>query len=242
MVSTKQAESFYAELIDLFLIKDAPFMVGGTYAFACYTGIHRPTKDVDFFCTADDYPKLLQICSNAGYSTELLDKHWIAKVHKSSSTADIIFAERNGLYKVDSSWLQRAGSGEVLERKVKLMPVEDMLRSKAYIQSRNRFDGADVVHLILRHGKTMDWHYLYATMEQDWELLLSYLLLFNFVYPSDRQNIPSWLFETLVKKAQEEYTITPPSDRITRGLLLSSQYNVAVEKWGYKESESPPAL
>lgn len=238
MESTKQAEAFFAELIELFLTYDLPFMVGGTYAFTAYTGIKRPTKDVDFFTPTNDYPKILQICSENGFQTELLDKSWIAKIHKNRMTADVIFAERNGTYNVDLTWLERATTGDVLGKKVKLMPVEDMIRSKSYIQYRNRYDGADVIHLILCQGKTLDWKYLYATMEQDWELLLSYFLLFSFIYPADRDKIPLPLFENLLQKAQKAYANPATSDHITRGLLLSSQYNVAIEKWGYKESSS----
>ncbi len=238
MASVKQAEHFYGALIDLFLSYQQKFMVGGTYAFASYTGIERPTKDVDFFCTSEEYPKLLQLCSDHGYQTELLDKAWIAKVHSHTLTADIIFAERNGLVKVSDEWYHRSKKGEVLGRLVMLMPIEEMIRSKAYIQARNRFDGADVVHLILRHGKEIDWKYLYKTMETDWELLLSYLLLFNFVYPADRDIIPGWLLDELIQKSKNQYKEAPTCGRVTRGLLLSSQYNVAVEKWGYKEVES----
>ncbi len=238
MRNIKQAEHFYGTLIDLFIAYNHQFMVGGTYAFACYTGIERPTKDVDFFCTPEEYPKLLQLCSEHGYETELLDKTWIAKVHSSGLTADIIFAERNGLVRVSEDWYKRARNGDVMNRPVKLMPIEEMIRSKAYIQSRNRFDGADVVHLILRHGKEIDWEYLFKNMEADWELLLSYLLLFNFVYPADRNIIPSWIFEKLIEQLQKQYTTSPTKSHITRGLLLSSQYNVAIEKWGYKEIES----
>lgn len=242
MVEGRQAEHFYGALTDLFLSYNQRFMIGGTYAFSYYTGIQRPTKDVDFFCTSEEYPKLLQLCSEHGYQTELLDKSWIAKVHSHSLTADIIFAERNGLVRVTEEWYSRAQTGSVLGRNVQLVPVEEMIRSKAYIQSRNRFDGADVVHLILRHGKEIDWKYLYRAMGGDWELLLSYLLLFTFVYPGDKKSIPEWLFEKLIENLQKNYSHSPMQDRITRGLLLSSQYSVAIEKWGYKEVESLPSV
>ena len=39
-------EEFYTEVIELLASSEIPFLLSGTYALACYTGIVRPTKDV----------------------------------------------------------------------------------------------------------------------------------------------------------------------------------------------------
>lgn len=231
----QQAETFFKKLIVLFTQAHLPFMIGGTYAFSKYTHIQRPTKDFDFFTTYVSYPFLLKVAKHAGYTTEIKDEKWLAKIHCGKFTADVIFAERNNVRKIDESWLQRGKSATVLSYPVLLMSVEDMIRTKSYIQFRERYDGADVVHLILCQGKTLDWEYLYSTMQNDWELLLSYFFLFCFVYPSHRSTIPQHLFTKLLDLAQTTYTQNPPTDQLTRGLLLSSQYSVAIEKWGFKE-------
>lgn len=228
------AEAFYGNLIDLFQKHKVQFMIGGTYAFTCYTGIERPTKDFDFFCTQEMYPSLLKISSDNGYKTELLDKTWIAKIHKKDCTADIIFAERNGRNSVTQAWYKRAQKGEVFGKKVLLMPVEEMIRSKAFIQERTRYDGADILHLLLKQGKHIDWDYLYALLEKDWELLFSYIMLFSFVFPADHHLIPRHIREKMIEKVKHLSSVSQ-DNKITRGLLISSEYRVAIEKWGYKE-------
>jgi|SRR5579885_607883 len=233
--TVKRPEIFYAEILDLFLQHNAPFMVGGTYAFTAYMDIVRPTKDMDLFCPVDDYPKLLKIASDAGYHTEVLDQLWIAKIHEDKLTVDIIFAEGNGLEKVDTTWLQHARQGEVLGHQVKLMPLEEMLRSKTYIQNRERYDGADVAHLILRYGRTIDWKLLQQKMEPNWEILFAHLINFSFVYPNDIHLIPDWLIQEYSKRLREKFAKpVNEKEKVSRGLLLSWNYRVAVEKWGYK--------
>lgn len=233
MKSTNQAEVFYGHILDLLLKKKAEFMVGGTYAFCSYTGIVRPTKDMDIFTPVTTYPKILKICSEAGYLTELLDPTWIAKVKEGDFFVDIIFAERNGLHQVATNWLHYARDGDVLGRKVKLAPVEQMIRSKAYLQFKDKYDGADVIHLILLYGKSLDWKWLLSSMNPHWLLLFGHLVNFCFIYPSERNTIPKWLIDEMVTRFKNEFLLPPMNEKITRGLLISAEYHVSIEKWGF---------
>ncbi len=212
-------------------------MVAGTYAFTAYTGIERPTKDFDIMTAHEDYPALLKAATEAGYRTELLDPNWIAKIYQdreSEPFVDIVFSERNGLHRVSSSWFPHTRTGKVLEREVALMPVEEMIRSKAYIQFKDKYDGADVIHLILLYGKSLDWQFLLTSMNPHWQLLFAHILNFCFVYPSERDAIPQWVINELVSRTQREFSTAPPEEKISRGLLISSQYSVGIEKWGFK--------
>lgn len=235
-IKKQRAEQFYTELLDFLLEKNLPFMVGGTYAFSHYTGIERPTKDIDIVTTEKEYPRVLKILSENGYQTKLheLEFNWLAKVMKGEFFTDIMFAERNGLHKVDESWMQQARNGTILDRNVKLVPIEELIRSKAYIQNRDRYDGADVIHLILKQGKNVNWEILLQKMEPHWEILASYLFQFLFIYPSERKVIPDWVIETIMQKAKDRLSHPPTTDRITRGLLLSSDYEVGVSHFGFK--------
>lgn len=238
-MQSENAEKFYSDLIKILLSKKLPFMVGGTYALSAYTGIERPTKDIDFITTFDAYPKILKTLSEHGYKTALHDEFkegdWIAKVKKDHHTADVIYAERNGLEKVDKSWLKLARDGEVLGNKVKLVPVEEMIRSKAYIQHKERFDGSDIINLMLKFGKTIDWKYLQKRMEPNWEILFGHIINFIFVYPNDIDVIPKSLVRDSIVRLNRILAKKPEKqEKITRGLLISSQYDVAVKQWGYK--------
>lgn len=235
MKPVKGPEEFYGHLLELLLSHNIPFMIGGTYAFVAYIGIARPTKDMDIFCKVDDYPEMLRLAAKEGYETEIQDELWLAKIHKGDYTVDLVFAEKNGLEKVDDNWYKRARQGEVFGHQVKLMPIEEMIRSKAYIQNRERYDGADVIHLLLQYGKTMDWHLLQDKMEPNWEVLFAHLINFSFVYPNEIHLIPEWLIAEYSKRLQEKFNKpVEQNDRVTRGLLISWNYRIAVEKWGYR--------
>ena len=53
------AAEFYAHSLKLLQESGVPFMLSGTYALACFTGISRPTKDLDVFCKPSEAPKIL---------------------------------------------------------------------------------------------------------------------------------------------------------------------------------------
>ena len=61
------AVDFYVESLRLLNESGVPFLLSGTYALACYTGIVRPTKDLDVFCKPSDAPKILSFFKARGY-------------------------------------------------------------------------------------------------------------------------------------------------------------------------------
>ena len=66
------AEAFYSEVLQLMAKSEIPFLVSGTYALASYTGIDRPTKDVDVFAKAGDALKLLHHFKGHGFEVEIV--------------------------------------------------------------------------------------------------------------------------------------------------------------------------
>lgn len=243
MVNTKRAvvegtdvERFYRPALDCLVKSGVPFMVAGAYALRSYTGIVRDTKDFDVFCTPGDFPKLLETLGDCGYETQVTDANWIAKAFKDDHCVDLIFGSGNDLVRVDETWLQHAPDAEMLGQSVKLIPVEEMIWSKAYIEDRFRYDGADVAHLILKKGEDLDWRRLLMRMDRDWELLYTHLLNFRFIYPSERDCVPGWLLDELASRLQNHRQLPAPQDRVCRGSLLSrTEYRVDVDEWGFKE-------
>ena len=232
----ERAEVFYDKLLTTLIRKKLPFMVGGTFAFSAYTGIERETGDIDIMIPHEDYPAVLKGLTDAEYKPELaeVELKWLAKVYDEKGFyTDIMWAERNGLHQIDHSWLEKAGSGEVLGHKVKLVPIDEMVRSKCYVRNRHRDDTGDVIHLILKQGKNIDWKTLMQKMDEHWELLMSDILMFLFIYPSERSLIPKWVIEHLVVKLEDRIAHAPTKDKITRGLLLSNDYQVGVAQWGF---------
>lgn len=231
------ALKFYERALRCLTESGVPFMIGGAYAMRQYADIVRDTKDLDLFCKAGDYPKLLQLLSEVGYETEITDARWLAKAFHGDHYIDLIFSSANGVCPVDDTWFEHAPSVEMLGCSVRLIPAEEEIWTKMYVQERYRFDGADVLHLILRCGGELDWKRLLNRMEAHWEVLLSLLIEFRFVYPSERDVVPHWLMEELSSRLTQQLPMPTPKDRVCRGPLLSRQsYEVDVTEWGYRES------
>ncbi|MBI2022868.1 nucleotidyltransferase [Candidatus Daviesbacteria bacterium] len=230
-----QADDVYANVLKKLSKTGIHFLVGGTFAYRKYTGIKRETKDMDIFCKAGDFPRLLKALEEEGFKSRMHDSRWIAKAFMYNLYVDIIFATPSGIWYVDDSWFVGAPQVTILGTKVRLIPPEEMIWCRAYIMARDRYDGADINHLILKKGKELDWKRLLNRMEAHWELLLVHFLNFRFVYPSERDLIPKWLMKELLNRLEHQLELPKPKDKTTRGPLLShNQYNIDVEKWGFK--------
>src|SRR5687767_7143658 len=91
-----ESEAFYAEALRELNQLGLPFLLAGTYALSAYTGIIRPTKDLDIFCKAGDYTRVLSHFKGLGYAVEIEDDRWLGKVYKGKYFFDVIFASSNG--------------------------------------------------------------------------------------------------------------------------------------------------
>lgn len=235
-VQKQEANQFYQEALHHLYESGADFMLGGAFATFHYTGIYRDTKDLDVFCKSTEYPKILKYFAQKGFRTELTDVRWLAKVFNGDYFIDLIFNSVNNICTVDDSWYYYASSGEFAGIPVKFISAEELIWCKAYVQNRERYDGADINHVILKYGKNLDWKRLLERLDQHWHLLLSHLILFQFVYPSDfHEIIPKWVFDELMNRAREQYDIPSAVERVCRGPMIdNTQYSIDVKEWDYK--------
>jgi len=231
-----QAFTFYKEALELLNESGIDFLLGGAFATFHYTGIYRETKDLDIFCRSTDYPNVLKFFSSRGYRIELTDARWLAKVFKDDHFMDVIFDSVNHICTVDDSWFAFAHEGEIQGTTVRIVPPEEIIWCKHYVQNRERFDGADINHLILRCGKQLDWQRILKRLDQHWHLLLSKILIFQFVYPSDYTDIiPRWLFDELVRRATAQYDLPASLEKVCLGPLIdNTQYSIDIKEWNYK--------
>lgn len=228
------AEEFYRKVLLILKKNKIQFLIGGTYAVMKYTGIKRPTKDLDIFCRAGNYPKIIKLFHDLGFDTEVNDERWLAKIVYKNYYTDIIFNSTVGYAPVDETWFRKATKSLLFGVPVRLMPIEELIWGKAFRMGRKRFDGSDINHLILKKGKEINWRHLLNRMEATWEILFAHISLFRFVYPSERNIVPKWLMEELISRLKQQLSIPPPKDKITRGSLLSlKQYNIDITKWGF---------
>ena len=50
-------------------------------------GINRATKDLNVFCKAGDFPRILLHFKEHGFETEVEDERWIAKVRRGTASS-----------------------------------------------------------------------------------------------------------------------------------------------------------
>jgi hypothetical protein len=216
---------FYRDAMEVLNRAKVPFLVGGAFAFIHQAGIDKSTKDLDIFARPRDVQRLLEASAAAGYETELVFSHWLAKIRSPEGFIDVIFSSGNGIATVDDGWFENATDGEVLSVPVKIAPPEETIWSKAYVMERERFDGADVSHLILALGDRLDWERLISRFGAHWRVLLAHVILFGFIFPSERSKVPQWVLQELTDRLQAETATGNGAEPVCNGTLLSwSQY------------------
>jgi Nucleotidyl transferase of unknown function (DUF2204) len=234
----EQSIRFYRRALAILSDAGIPHLVGGAYAFARYTGIERHTKDFDIFIRREDFNRAAWAFKKAGYRTELTFPHWIGKAYSGEDFVDLIFSAGNGVASVDERWFDHAVDEQVFGMDVKLIPPEEMIWSKGLIMERERFDGADVAHVIRAVGDKLDWRHLIDRYGPFWRALFAHVVLFGFIYPSDRSKIPSWVVGELTQKLQEETLAGGDGERkVCYGTIVSrQQYLKDIEEWGYEDA------
>ena len=205
-----------------------------------YTGIARWTKDLDIFILPRDVEGALERLRAAGFETEVPYPHWLAKAYAARDFVDLIFSSGNGIAQVDDEWIQHGTPDTVLGVPVRLCPPEEMIWSKAFVAERERYDGADIAHLIRAGHDDLDWERLLRRFGERWRLLLSHLVLFEFVYPSEPAPRARALARRLARRLAEE---SDPTDEVSvcQGTLLSrAQYLPDITLWGYADARLAP--
>ena len=105
---------------------------------------------------------------------------------------------------------------------------------------RERFDGADINHLLRARGSQMDWERLLARFGVNWRVLLCHLIVYGFVYPDEQGAIPARVLLALTERLHKEPGSSPVV-HLCRGPLSSrTQYLPDIEQWGYVDAGWPP--
>jgi len=163
----------------------------------------------------------------------------LGKAFSGDDFIDVIFSSGNGLCVVDDEWFAHAipleADGGLL------CPAEELIWQKAYVMERERFDGADVNHLLRACGPALNWDRLLRRFGPHWHLLLVHLLLFSFVYPAERDRIPARVVDMLLERWRNEMSDGAADEKVCRGTLLSRmQYLSDTERWGYADARLSP--
>lgn len=230
-----QARAFYVRTLAALNASGRDYLVGGAYAFARYTGIERHTKDLDLFVRPADARAVLGVLADAGFQTDLTFPHWLGKAFLGEDFVDVIFSAGNNVARVDDRWFAHAVRDEVLGVPVRLIPPEEMVWSKGYIMERERFDGADIAHVLHACADRLDWDRLLERFGAHWQVLLAHLILFGFIYPADRAKIPAAVMQRLLARLAADDGAA--ASRVCQGTLLSrQQYLTDIGRWAYADA------
>jgi hypothetical protein len=200
-----------------------PFMVGGGYALRFFTGIERWTKDLDLFVRPSDAATVLEVLAPIGTQAEMLFPHWLGKVYGPDAFIDIVFSSGNAVAVVDDDWFRYGPKGSMLGISVRYCPAEETIWSKAFVAERERYDGADIAHLIRLCGDTLDWARLLQRFGEHWRVLLSHLVLYGYIFPAERDRVPAWVLTELGQRLSADLATEAPTTRLCRGTLLSRE-------------------
>jgi hypothetical protein len=212
-----------------------PYAVAGAFALHKHTGIWRVTKDLDIVLEARSVPDALLRLRQMGFETRIEDPIWLAKASRGEYFVDLITALGNAVLIVDRSWLDRAEPYEILGVRCRVLAAEEVIASKLFVSHRERFDGADIAHLIRTRGSHLDWDRLQHLVGEHWELLLWSLIFFAYIYPSRASIVPQQLWRELTRRLQE-CVQHPNKDEPFRGTLIDpNMFAIDVKEWGERD-------
>ena len=134
-----------------------PYVVAGAFALQQHTGIWRDTKDLDLFLPAEVAAEALRHLEELGFEIEISDPVWLAKAHRDGYYVDFITGMSNAIITVDQSWIDRGAESAVLGVRARVLAAEELIASKLFVNFRERFDGADIAHVIYGTKGRLDW-------------------------------------------------------------------------------------
>ncbi len=229
-IPEQQAELF-REVLTALEERRVPYAVSGAFALRQHTGICRFTKDLDLFMTACTGLKVLPYLKHCGFECEVRDPVWLAKARKGEFFVDLITGMSNGLFVVEDSWIERASPAVVHGIETRVLAPEELVASKIFVARRERFDGADIAHVIFGTYPLFDWDRELQLVGEHWEMLLWSLLLFRYVYPAHTHYVPSTVWRELLQRLEGEITKPHPQANFRGSLVDDNMFAIDVNEW-----------
>jgi hypothetical protein len=196
----------------------APFLLGGGFALATFTGRWRDTKDIDFYIHPEHREKVVEALSKQGFSDYFnireYDRKWIHRNVRDGVIVDIIWAMANQRAQVDENWFSRAGSIFVRGENLQVIPVEEFVWAKLYIMQRDHCDWPDIFNVLCAAGAGINWDWLIQRLEEDLPLLKGALTVFGWLCPEHAAALPKSLWRKLGLCAPSAAGDCPKRDHI----------------------------
>ena len=227
----EEQASLFRELLTALEDKKVPYAVSGAFALRAHTGICRFTKDLDLFMTAKTSCNVFPYLQERGFDCVVCDPVWLAKARKGEFFVDLITGMSNGVIVVEDPWIERASPVVIHRVKTRVLAPEELVASKIFVAKRERFDGADIAHVIYGTYGTFDWERMLQLVGEHWEMLLWSLMLFRYVYPAQTHYVPMAVWRRLLQRLEEEIS-APRSDARFRGSLVDeNMFAIDINEW-----------
>ena len=221
----------FRDVLDALEASRVLYAVSGAFALRQHTGICRFTKDLDLFLTARTLPAALGCLRRIGLECEVTDPVWLAKARRDGFFVDIITGMSNGLITVEDSWIGRARPAVVYDVETRVLAPEELVASKLFVARRERFDGADIAHVIYGTQGNFDWKREMELVGVHWELLLWALVLFRYVYPGQSDYVPAWVWRDLLSRFERELREPDPHAEFRGSLVDDNMFAIDVNEW-----------
>ena len=82
------------------------------------------------------------------FAAEVKDPVWLHKAHRDGFFVDLITGMSNAAITVERSWIENARPAMILDVRARVLAAEELLVSKLFVVRRERFDGADIAHIV----------------------------------------------------------------------------------------------
>lgn len=227
-----EQETLFREVMELMIRNKVQCVISGAFALHEHTGIWRDTKDLDLFMPAHEVGKALKLLEQDGFETEIPDTVWLAKARRGDYFVDLITGMSNGVVRVDYSWIKRAKRAQVFGSLIRVLAPEELIASKVFVTRRERFDGADICHIIYGTRGQLDWNHLLRLVGEHWEMLLWYLVLYQYVYPARSDYVPREVWDELLHRLKIELRYPNEHVQFRGSLIDENMFAIDVEEWG----------
>lgn len=224
--------SVFRQALEAFNKINIPYVIGGAFAVHHYSEVWRNTDDLDLYIERHYLPLAIDILSKMGFRDrgEMAagDRTWIYHAIKNRVLVDLIWQPPNGMPPVNESFFTRGPEGEFLGIPTRFLPADELILAKIFTMNRHRCDWPDIFQIVRMCPKELDWHYLLDQMGEHWPVLLSFMVLYDWAYPSEARCIPQDIREELVRRKQEIHGV--PSGPARESML---------DPWIYTRPLSP---
>jgi hypothetical protein len=230
-----EALKLYRDVLLAMNEQGIPYAVAGAFALQKYTGIWRMTKDLDLFVKASDVSAALEHLCKQGFRCETLDPVWLSKAHRGEYFVDLISGMSNATIVVDDTWWKGAQPTVIAGVQSQIISAEDLIASKLFVLRRERFDGADIAHIIYRTKGQLKWERILELACEQWEVVLFALILFRYAYPAHTDYVPAPLWQDLLSRYMHVVQHPDPNAPFRGSLVDENIFSIDLRDWGLED-------